>query len=643
MVEARPLVATPEGRQRLRSALANGEFNKIDDPSVLNPPRVLNIFSFAGCGTPCAGLEPGQSEDALANALAKAFSADDAQLEAAINAIPLNVMTDKQKQQVLQQVHSQERFIFATGDVDNPPDTERRLDKFFISPGLEGFEQKDQGSKPTVADTIRAFLRNKTAFRNEDGTNGLQLADTGLLIAGAPAGSKEGAFGQGGNEQTGVLHADFGISGLPQDGQPPAEQRSTISATIGQVRYDVDINLSDQFEGQEVVLDAHTVGSTRGPADSSVTSGSQGSVLASSDIASTSAGGGNDAIGRDGRAGYFVLENFNPPDETGGVERPLTAAPTTDKEQEQPFALLRLATGVKSEVLTSLDVPDQGKTFKEFKGFVAGLGEAQIGQPDLGVFAFDTGNSPDGFVLRVEPQTNRMEAAYTLAGLGTLTMGGLTGDGSRGASAYIDQDRFGARTVSGSGANAAMVSGELVRQAANAEGLSANADTKAFLNAMPQTKDLKWGFFFGDLEPTDARLRRHIHLGTWVAGNVPDGSRLPTTGTARYEGGAIGNVVNGGALYSATGQYASTWNFGSRAGLTELNFDGARMSGFTQQQGGRAVFTGGLSGSGRTAGIAGSFVQGAEPPGVPPAGQMGRFTVSGNNYGAAGVFGATRK
>ncbi len=281
----------------------------------------------------------------------------------------------------------------------------------------------------------------------------------------------------------------------------------------------------------------------------------------------------------------------------------------------------------------------------EFHGFAAGLAEAQIGQPNLGVVALDTGNSPEGFMLKVNPTTNRIEAAYTLTNLGTLTMGGLAGDQSRGESAYIDQDRFGARTGDKNPtADAAMVSGELLRQAANAPGSTANADTKAFLAAMPQSKDLKWGFFFGDLDTRGAdALRSHVHLGTWVAGNVPDGSRLPTSGTAQYSGGAIGNVVNAGALYSATGTYDSTWNFGSRAGLTALKFDGATMTGFTQQQGGKAVFQGGLSGGGRTAGIAGSFVQGAEGPGVAPAGQMGRFTVSGSNYGAAGTFAAVKK
>ena len=554
-------------------------------------------------------------------------------------------LTSDQRDQILREIHSQERFIFATGDVDNPPDTERRLDKFFISPGLEGFDGAT-GKPPenaTVAGQIRAFLRNTTAFRNEDGTGGVKLADTGLLIIGTPAGSKQGEFGQGGDEQTGVLHADFGIEGLAQDGKGPT-QRSTISATIGQVRYHVD-NKDHSKVGEEVVLDAHTVGSTRGAVD-----GDQKDILATGNIVSTSAGGGNNAIGdngvaRAGRAGYFVLENFNPPDATGGVERPLTASPTTDKapHQQQQFALLRLATGVESTPL-AVTTDDRKKKNTEFQGFAAGLAEAQIGQPNLGVVALNTGNSPDGFVLRVNPDTNRIEAVYKLTGLGTLTMGGLTGDASRGASAFIDQDRFGARTVDAKGADAAMVSGVLLRQAANAEGSTANADTKAFLNAIPKSDDLKWGFFFGDLDTrSPGALRSHVHLGTWVAGNVPDGSRLPTSGTAQYSGGAIGNVVNAGALYSATGTYNSTWNFGSRAGQTALKFDGATMTGFTQQQGSKAVFQGGLSGGGRTAGIAGSFVQGTEQAGVAPAGQMGRFTVSGHNYGAAGTFGAVKK
>ena len=70
---------------------------------------------------------------------------------------------------------STSRFIFAAGDVDADPDTVRRLDIFYITPGLEGFDE--DGNVPEgarVADSIRAFLRNATDLRDEEGNGGVR-------------------------------------------------------------------------------------------------------------------------------------------------------------------------------------------------------------------------------------------------------------------------------------------------------------------------------------------------------------------------------------------------------------------------------------------------------------------------------------
>ena len=112
------------------------------------------------------------------------------------------------------------RYLFATGDVDGRLNSsfkkEFSVDQFFISSGLENFEQKDQGK--TVADGIRAFLRNETGL-------GLNLADTGLLVVNP--GPESSAT------QSALLHADFGLQGTGSD------QKSTISVTIGNVEYQI--------------------------------------------------------------------------------------------------------------------------------------------------------------------------------------------------------------------------------------------------------------------------------------------------------------------------------------------------------------------------------------------------------------------
>ena len=80
-----------------------------------------------------------------------------------------------------------ERYLFATGDIDNRLKATFRkefsVDQFFISPGLEGFEEGITTNATgdvvytgkTVASSIRAFLRKETGL-------GLKLADTGLLV-----------------------------------------------------------------------------------------------------------------------------------------------------------------------------------------------------------------------------------------------------------------------------------------------------------------------------------------------------------------------------------------------------------------------------------------------------------------------------
>jgi hypothetical protein len=44
-----------------------------------------------------------------------------------------------------------------------------------------------------------------------------------------------------------------------------------------------------------------------------------------------------------------------------------------------------------------------------------------------------------------------------------------------------------------------------------------------------------------------------IPLGWWIAGDVVSSSDMPTTGSASYMGDAIGNVINSGKQYTATG------------------------------------------------------------------------------------------
>jgi hypothetical protein len=524
-----------------------------------------------------------------------------------------------------------ERFLFATGDVDArlAPGFAKQfsVDRFFISAGLENFGQKDEAGR-TLADGIRAFLREQTGLE-------MQLADTGLLVINSESDS--------GDAQNAVLHADFGLDGTGSD------QQSTISVTIGDLEYQVitcaECGIQDSVEA---VVSGQTIGSSHGtitPVDADGNPGAavdDATVAFASPLRSTAAGGGNPALNRDGYAGYFVLENYDPAPQGAG-EAPLaggTERPIGNPAALQNYAYLRLATATGSSLTGEVAVGDRSDL--DLTGWLAGLAERE-GGGDVQIVPLDTDASPDNFTLQTDAATNRVAVVVQLRGdeHAALILGGLNGDDSRGASAYVDDDGFAARTQSGGALDAALVSGELVRN-----GLPAEMQA-----AIPDYQYLKWGFFFGDtLNDSEAAVREHLHLATWVAGKVPQPGDLPTSGEVSYTGHAIGNVYSGGAGYTAVGSYQNTWNFADRRGTVNLDFDRANYTGNTSVIDGTASFQGRLDGtalgqvdaSNRIGGLRGNFVQGGDDP---VAGVAGRFSIqetAGDTYRAAGTFGAEK-
>ena len=374
-----------------------------------------------------------------------------------------------------------------------------------------------------------------------------------------------------------------------------------------------------------MVLEGRTIGSSQD-------SGAGASTSAGGDVFNTAAGGGRvvdtDGDGKadkniPGRANYFVIENFDPADENrqGGQERPVG-----NPDEGTDFAIMRLATGTESTELA----PGEGGSFS---GVSAGMLEQETETDQVNVRPVTS-----SFDMTLSPETNRMVVNGE-----ALTFGGLEGQDSKGESVYIDDNRFAART-DGEDSDVAFVSGQVLQQAAAA--LPEDNATREFLD-VPEYKHLKWGFFFGDVATAneeEGRNREHVHLGSWVAGDViTDPSRLPSNGTATYSGHAFGNVLNGQDLYAARGSYQNQWNFGSRAGIVTMDFDGSNVTGFARMADGSVVFTGSLAGDGRTAGINGVFVRGDEAAGQAPGGQIGTFQMRGENYNAIGTFGGQRE
>jgi hypothetical protein len=161
---------------------------------------------------------------------------------------------------------------------------------------------------------------------------------------------------------------------------------------------------------------------------------------------------------------------------------------------------------------------------------------------------------------------------------------------------------------------------------------------------------MQWGFWGGQVTVnatlTGASSRNdRYNLATWVGGSIPSVASMPATGTATYNGHAIGTVFNNGDRYIAAGSYQQTWNFASGTGsVTISNFDGSTytsnlISGADATQFKTNTSTSLTNGSGRTGMLIGSFFSGNTDAAKNVG---GNFALSGTNYRAAGIVAGQR-
>ncbi len=131
-----------------------------------------------------------------------------------------------------------------------------------------------------------------------------------------------------------------------------------------------------------------------------------------------------------------------------------------------------------------------------------------------------------------------------------------------------------------------------------------------------------------------------MHLGTFAAATPIDRAVLDTaSGTATYRGHAAGNVMNGGAVYSAIGTYSDTFDFDRRRGSTMLDFDSRRYGGSSSLD--SATYRARLSGGDRQAALQGQFGGGMEngrPRAVTGGFEISNGRSGGSAYRATGIF-----
>jgi hypothetical protein len=389
---------------------------------------------------------------------------------------------------------------------------------------------------------------------------------------------------------------------------------------------------------------------------------------------------------QDGNLSYF-MGSQNPnivigADSTGTHnifrDTPLDPAANNDTVEEQSSATYHVGIGQATD-------RQPAQTSGTMTGYAAGFGQ----HPDSSQPDFVANFSPSDVTLSFDATTNTMTGSFKVGQIDlsspTIVKAVLTQDlnqllnprfnlgfGGPGRSAFIDDQDFAAIESGGSSVsqnyvvfhrgpfgipipkvksftdNNPVVEGFLVSSdaiKADAVLFGTNPDTgapnkHAFCNDCAFMKWGAWGARVDYQQQNGQVATADVPLGWWIAGDVVAKKDLPTTGKAWYAGDAIGNVVNNGTQYTATGNMNMCWNFGKRSGqLTISNFDNRSFSG-TMFAPGQVAFSGGLAGSGLAGAANGSFV-GSPGHGQTPQGVIGNFGVAGSNYQATGIFGGT--
>jgi hypothetical protein len=347
---------------------------------------------------------------------------------------------------------------------------------------------------------------------------------------------------------------------------------------------------------------------------------------------------------------------------TSGVQVPEGPRQTTELAQTQSLQQLiadATATQIDGELArqeANLPVPNTAshstptETNNVYQGYAAGIVTSD--QPSTGFvntvfgtsqndFTVDFDNDKVAMVLRDVEGTDPLVSRYDLGfqGFQQNTPGQLPGLATSMTAAVFDGDGL---PYAYNNAAGYFISGDPY----NADALCTDCGF------------MKWGAFgtalnFGNTTPND--IEDTINPGWWIAAKLPTFSDLPQTGSATYEGTALGSVAIGpGPAYVARGDLDMTWNFASRTGnlsITDFDAQGPRgplnVSGTMTSPGQVNRFQGNLNGtlggggelSSAAGGAIGSF---AKYKGDPAAGIIGNWHANSGDYRATGIFGGRR-
>jgi hypothetical protein len=257
----------------------------------------------------------------------------------------------------------------------------------------------------------------------------------------------------------------------------------------------------------------------------------------------------------------------------------------------------------------------------------------------------------------LDPTRSRVQASFDIVNVTPTSLDSLlfasfqlgSVDPSKPAqSAYVDTHNFAAREaviINSSGAQTQLsrVNGQ---SPASSTTMMVNVPRPVAQQILPGTTICecdytRWGFWSTDTRRSGlfgGSRADQGHLMTWVAGQMPSKTEVPTIGTATYDGHVVANVRNGGAQYVASGNMVNTIDFARRSGTAQVTeFDGANYAGTLQldRQDPRYLGAGLTSNVGnRTMIMTGNLFRGTSP-----VGEMGgNVLVGGTNYLGSGIF-----
>ncbi len=308
-----------------------------------------------------------------------------------------------------------------------------------------------------------------------------------------------------------------------------------------------------------------------------------------------------------------------------------------------------------------------GRTARTHRGYMVGVAEALSQGPNskYGVMSGTAGSetilaSSTNFVVEIDASTSSLGAQADVNDVfdDDAHVAGL--DLTFREIAFIDDDRFGAFH----NRNRALtrLRGDLGQDVQHRPDgnpgsylVSGRAAPIAGYQHCTTCDFMDWGWWGTDLgvesdgtlgQPSGARRADHVHLGTWVAGDITNRADLPTFGSATYAGTAMATVVDVSAAtnsptYISRGGFGMDFNFASRTGTASITgVAGMSATGAVAENimsGTDATFSGDISGTSVVGALSGNFTNDGA---AIAEGVLGQFVLGDtvNDLGAVGTF-----